>query len=342
MEKITKEKFEKLVSESRSITDLALKLGYKKYYDGKRLSGTAYRELRKKYFKFGLNYESLKRYKAVKDINKLELLDAVKTSVSIREVLGKLGFDKNHGSKYAAIKKIIDSFDINTDHFTGMLWSKGKTRFTDERINRQGKKTETPWDEAFAKGSSAKTRSLMKRLILSKKREYRCSICGINTWSDKPLRLRLDHIDGDCCNNEEDNLRLLCPNCDAQTDTFCRGKRAKNLTHKWWEDLTDLGVKIKSKSKSEFESKQKIKHDRKKIKYNRDRKTLKCKTCGDPTSENSKHTICRKCYLLSPINRKVSNRPPIEQLLEEIKELGYVGTGRKYGVSDNAIRKWLK
>jgi len=145
----------------------------------------------------------------------------------------------------------------------------------------------------------------------------------------------LDHIDGDCCNNEEGNLRLLCPNCDAQTDTFCRGKRAKNLTHKWWEDLTDLGVKIKSKSE------QKIKHD-KKIKYDRDRKTLKCKICGDPTSENSKHTICRKCYLLSPINRKVSNRPSTEQLLDEIKELGYCGTGRKYGVSDNAIRKWLK
>jgi hypothetical protein len=29
-------------------------------------------------------------------------------------------------------------------------------------------------------------------------------------------------------------------------------------------------------------------------------------------------------------------------LLDEIKELGYCGTGRKYGVSDNAIRKWLK
>jgi transposase-like protein len=35
-------------------------------------------------------------------------------------------------------------------------------------------------------------------------------------------------------------------------------------------------------------------------------------------------------------------RPPKEQLLKEIEELGYCGTGRKYGVSDNAIRKWLK
>lgn len=39
--------------------------------------------------------------------------------------------------------------------------------------------------------------------------------------------------------------------------------------------------------------------------------------------------------------RKVK-RPSYEQLLIEINELGYSGTGRKYGVSDNAIRKWKK
>lgn len=35
-------------------------------------------------------------------------------------------------------------------------------------------------------------------------------------------------------------------------------------------------------------------------------------------------------------------KPPYEQLVQEIKELGYRGTGRKYGVSDNGIRKWKK
>jgi len=29
-------------------------------------------------------------------------------------------------------------------------------------------------------------------------------------------------------------------------------------------------------------------------------------------------------------------------LINDIKNLGYSGTGRKYGVSDNAIRKWVK
>ena len=35
-------------------------------------------------------------------------------------------------------------------------------------------------------------------------------------------------------------------------------------------------------------------------------------------------------------------RPPYETLKKDFKQLGYIGTGRKYGVSDNAVRKWLK
>ena len=41
-------------------------------------------------------------------------------------------------------------------------------------------------------------------------------------------------------------------------------------------------------------------------------------------------------------NRVVKNRPSKIILLQEIKELGYEGTGRKYGVNGNSIRKWLK
>lgn len=40
--------------------------------------------------------------------------------------------------------------------------------------------------------------------------------------------------------------------------------------------------------------------------------------------------------------RKVKDRPCKETLILEIKEMGYVKVGRKYNVSDNAIRKWVK
>ena len=39
--------------------------------------------------------------------------------------------------------------------------------------------------------------------------------------------------------------------------------------------------------------------------------------------------------------RKVE-RPPYEKLLEEIETTSYLAIGRKYGVSDNAVRKWVR
>ena len=51
----------------------------------------------------------------------------------------------------------------------------------------------------------------------------KCLHCDISEWQNKPLKLELDHIDGNSFNNKKENLRLLCPNCHSQTDTF-RGR----------------------------------------------------------------------------------------------------------------------
>lgn len=42
-----------------------------------------------------------------------------------------------------------------------------------------------------------------------------------------PLVLQLDHIDGNSDNNQVDNLRLLCPNCHTQTETYGSKKGKK-------------------------------------------------------------------------------------------------------------------
>ena len=49
----------------------------------------------------------------------------------------------------------------------------------------------------------------------------------------------------------------------------------------------------------------------------------------------------RKKSLYTP-KRKVINRPTIEELQSDVSIIGYRATGRKYGVSDNCIRKWIK
>lgn len=58
---------------------------------------------------------------------------------------------------------------------------------------------------------------------LVEERGDRCEICGLTDWNNKPIRLWVDHIDGYATNNNWDNLRLICPNCDSQLDT-CRAK----------------------------------------------------------------------------------------------------------------------
>lgn len=70
------------------------------------------------------------------------------------------------------------------------------------------------------KGESCK-RDILFRL-LCEERGCVCSECGINsTWNGKYLRLQVDHINGLCYDNSPDNLRLLCPNCHSQTETYC-------------------------------------------------------------------------------------------------------------------------
>lgn len=65
-------------------------------------------------------------------------------------------------------------------------------------------------------------RKLIKAGIL----KNQCSECGITEWNGKKISLELDHIDGNSHNHQLSNLRIVCPNCHSQTETF-RFKRGK-------------------------------------------------------------------------------------------------------------------
>ena len=57
--------------------------------------------------------------------------------------------------------------------------------------------------------------------FLAQRDGYKCSECGIKgTYNSKPLVLECDHIDGVPTNQSPKNLRLICPNCHSQTNTF--------------------------------------------------------------------------------------------------------------------------
>jgi hypothetical protein len=61
---------------------------------------------------------------------------------------------------------------------------------------------------------------LKLRLIKARLLENRCQTCGLRDWLGKPLNMHLDHVNGVRNDNRLENLRMLCPNCHAQTPTY--------------------------------------------------------------------------------------------------------------------------
>ena len=86
--------------------------------------------------------------------------------------------------------------------------------------------------------------SLPKKYIIET-RGYKCEVCGISEWQGVPISLQLDHIDGNSDNNHKDNLRLLCPNCHSQTDTFGAKNKGNGRLYRRQNrnsEYTDKGV----------------------------------------------------------------------------------------------------
>ena len=123
-----------------------------------------------------------------------------------------LGKDPSSGM-HTRIKRMILLHDIDTSHFTGQGWNKGNISYKS--------------DEVFAEGSKRSRGVVRGYVIRDHLIPYKCAFCG-NTgeWQGKPMALELDHINGIHNDHRLENLRFLCPNCHAITDTYC-GKNIK-------------------------------------------------------------------------------------------------------------------
>lgn len=169
-----------------------------------------------------------------------------------------------------------------------------------------------PLNEVLVKGSTYSRGKVKQRLFEAGLKDRVCEMCGQDeNWCGRRMALILDHVNGTPDDSRIENLRIICPNCAATLDTHCGRKNR-------------IEAPIRT-----------------------------CKRCGrEFVAKYRRHRYCsRACGIRwdrsvlrgkPHMDQRRVERPPYRQLMKEIESDGYVAVGCKYGVSDNAVRKWVR
>lgn len=259
---------------------------------------------------------------------KENLTDIISKSKSKAEVLRKLGFKGYEGGHYRTLNKFISIYSLDTSHFLGQGWNiGGKFKITQPK----------PINEILIENSTNSTSQIKRRILKENIIPYSCSECGIFSWRDKQLSLHLDHINGEPTDNRIENLRFLCPNCHSQTSTYCKSKTIKNRNK---NRTRGIRTRQPSVSKTESSANWDIVPDKNESVCAFCKKTInrKRKFC----SSYCYHSASRYQNGGTRISSRKVERPSREKLKEDLRLYSICKIGRKYGVSDNAIRKWCK
>lgn len=239
----------------------------------------------------------------------LELI--VKESLSLAEVLRKLEL-REIGGNYSTIKKYISKYKIDTSHFTGQGWNKGKS-YTDETGLIK-------LEDILQEDIKYKSNTLKYRLIAANLKQDICENCGCgDEWMGKPITLELHHINGNHYDNRIENLQILCPNCHSQTSSHRRPK------------FVIEGRKLYQKKEKQMSI---------------------CPNCGKEftiTHNNSKYCSL-ECYheyisklgnnIKLNVNNKSYNKEYFEELITTCSTISEMS--KKINLSRTSIRKYLE
>jgi ribosomal protein S27AE len=176
-------------------------------------------------------------------------------------------------------------------------------------VRGSGLQRRRPLEEILVQRSTFARNHLKERLYDAGLKRPTCELCGQGeVWHGHVMGMILDHVNGVSDDNRLENLRIVCPNCAATLETHCA--KTRRLVRA-------------------------------------ERECIRCGATFRPKYANQRY-CSRQCGrrwyragVPRPDARKV-DRPPYPQLLREVQALGFSATGRRYGVSDNAIRKWIR
>ena len=252
---------------------------------------------------------SRKRTNIVWTIDVEVLREIVTKSNSFADIFKHFGIPGT-GSGYRRVKQRLDGAGISYKHIRlGFDCNKGRKFLVTKAF---------PLEKVMIEGSSYNGGSLKKRLLRNGSLKNICSVCGQEPlWNGKQMTLILDHVNGKRDDHRMENLRLVCPNCNSQLATT--GGRANRRR----KNCIKCGIVIEPQHS----------------KYCRACRPRR--GCGlhprvrpQPKSQHKCHP--KKLYKDS---LDFPNKDNLEQMVNDVP---MTEIGKKYGVSDNAVKKWCK
>lgn len=158
----------------------------------------------------------MKKWSKLWKADKKELEKVVLQSSTMTEVLSHFGMC-NKGNNTLTLRSRLDFEKIDYSHIP-------LGRYANKGIARGGVEKKS-LDEILVRNSSYNRFHLKRRLLDAGLLKNKCYACPVeDKWNGQKLVLVLDHINGDSKDNRLNNLRMLCPNCNSQQPTFCKGK----------------------------------------------------------------------------------------------------------------------
>lgn len=206
--KITDAELLAAVPRAQNMRQLLLMLGVAAY-------GGNYEVIRQRLRLLGVEAAALQpRTRTWQPVPTEVLAAAIARSDSYASVAHRVGW----GDGAAALRRVqsqATAAGLDTSHFLGQGWRRGSSG---------SGRSARPLEEVLVRGRRpGSTTDLRRRLVDEGVLAAECAACARDEWQGRRIPLELDHVNGDRTDNRLENLRLLCPNCHAQTDTY-RGR----------------------------------------------------------------------------------------------------------------------